>query len=138
MHTHVASVVTAKEGDVLRFYQAFTDFNCTEQQAVPISMTLAPLTAKAVNFAGMAVVSRIFLKTDRPVHVQMTFAPTAPTPPLPPGIDPTPTQPAATQTVLVDKLLSLVSQISSMTVTNANSGATPTEDAHVEILIVGT
>jgi hypothetical protein len=129
----MSSILRVREGDVLRFEQTFTDYdNDTDQHAVPVRLTVTPLTVLAVvNMSGMAVASRILLKTDKPIYVQLQYV-------FPLAENFAAFQGPDTQNIRVESLLSLVSKVSQIWITNPSSGGSPQDDAHVELLIVGT
>lgn len=133
LETHIAGTLQAKFGDVLKFYQTFsemlspsTDFGVTKV-VNPSQVTLQPLTAKVIDLCEITNAKIIFIKTTKPIHVTMVFAPTAPTPaPVPP-----------TSILFVQDFLYLVTEISALTITNPNSGTVDVDAAIVDLLLVG-
>lgn len=128
LKTLISASVQASEGDVLRFFQTFAREDDKLTLTRPSQFVVTPLTTHAVPFCEITNAQVIFIQTDKPIHVTVTFAPTAPTPP------PTP----ATQTFLVDQVLLLTTEISDLTIANPNSGTSPDQDANVSLIIVGT
>jgi len=128
LQTRISASLQSSEGDVSRFFQTFAREDNTLSFVVPSAFVVTPLTSHAVGFCSLTSAKAVFLQTDKPVHVTVTFAPTAPTPP------PTP----ATQTFLVDQILLLTSEVTAITVANPNSGTSPDQDANVSLIIVGT
>lgn len=126
--THVSSILEATEGDSLRFVQSFLSDDVLSDHANPQTFAVPPLTSKIVDLCGIVSGKHLFLKTDKPIYVTVTFAPSAPTPPPIP----------ATNTIVVNGLLALTTEISDMTITNPNSGISPTDDATVTLLLIGT
>lgn len=126
--THVSSILEATEGNSLRLVQSFLSDDVISDHANPQVFAVPPLTSKIIDFCGITSGKHVFLKTDKPVYVTMTFAPSAPTPPPIPAIN----------TVVVNGLLALTTEISDMTITNPNSGISPNDDATVTLLLIGT
>ena len=128
MLTHIAAALTSSDGDVIKFLQSFSEDDALQNLAAPAKFAVPPLTSKIVDLCGITTARQVFLKTDKPVQVTLTFSPPLPTPPPSP----------ATVTIAVEKLLVLVTAVTAMTVINPNSGATPEGDANVEVLLVGS
>lgn len=128
MNVDASAMLRAANGSVLNFLVTLTVDDTAPSRAVPTTSKVPPLTSIVLDFCGLSVAKYIFVKTDKPVHVDLTFNPTAPTP------SPAP----ATQTVLVERGFLLISAVSGMNITNPNSGASPQDDATVEVMLVGT
>jgi hypothetical protein len=138
---HVSSVLEAREGERLRFFQTYYDLDQNSTDKIfQTSFTVAPLSSKVVTLCDVTRAKHVFVKTLEkadladptipnpiPVHVQVTFDPVAPTPPPAP----------ATQTFLVLDFLHLTTAINAMTITNPNSGTSPEQDASIEVIVVG-
>lgn len=127
MITHAATALKSSDGDVVNFTQTFSVDDELPTKAAPTKIAVPPLTSTTIDFCGIAVATYVFIKTDKPILVDLTFNPTAPVPPPSP----------ATQTVLVERALLLVSEVSAMNITNPLSGPSPDNDANVEVLLVG-
>lgn len=125
--TRISAAVQAGEGDVSRFFHTFGREDRTLHLVVPASFVVAPLTSHVVGFCELTSAKAVLLQTDKPVWVTVTFVPTAPTPPPVP----------ATQTLLVDQVLLLTTEISDLVVANPNSGTSPDNDANVSLILVG-
>lgn len=128
LKSRLSAVLQVCEGDTLRFFQSFTKTDVLMTQTKASRFAVPPLTSKVVDLDEIVDAKAILLQTDRPVHVTLTFTPTAPTPAPAP----------ATQTLLVDELLFISSEVSAITVINPNSGASPDHDANIELLMAGT
>jgi hypothetical protein len=129
LESHLSAVLQVNEGDTLRFLQTFTkEDNANFKFIAPSRIPLAPLTSQVVDFCGITSAKVVLIQTNKPIHVTLTYAATAPTP----------TPAPATVTTLVTELLFTVSEVTAITITNPNSGASPQDDANVSVVLVGT
>lgn len=128
LRTRISASLQVAEGDILRLFQTFTKEDAVWPYMTPHRYAVAPLTSQVVDFCDVTSAKVVFLQTNKSVHVALTFAATAPTP----------TPSPATVTILVDGLLYLTTEVTAITITNPNSGATPLDDATVTVVVVGT
>ncbi len=130
----ISGGLEAKSDDILRFFQTFSltlsgqTLPKVNKITAPSRLTVQPLAVQVVDLCDITNAKVIFIKSTKPIHVTMTFAPTAPTPP------PTP----ATATIFVKDFLFMTTEISDLTITNPNSGIVDVDVAEVDILLVGT
>jgi hypothetical protein len=126
LRTEISAMLKANDNESVSLFESFSKSDELQLRVVaPRKFVLTPLGTKVISFCDLTMAVYTLLKTTKPVHVTVTFAGTNPPSP-------------AVQQILVKDVLMLSAEISAMTIFNPFAGVSPTDDAEVDLTLIGS